>query len=444
MFSGVLWQLESCGPEPRSRTIAAHLLMSKVKPTKHPSRRHTDVFTISGGGLGPVPACELSIRPLTVFVGAQGTGKSLVAQTLYAFEELPYLMGLASAVRGAQRKSSNELFGSILDQLRSTERSFGTFANRSASVTWQRSPLSGEWAFDEWPRGAAGKLGFRASSATGQVTVTKPMRQFLDAIRKGGSVPLHHALFFPTERMTIAQLRSAMSAGVLALPSTFWLFTHWMDDHAAPAVARWRRGEPDTAEGRLVEQIGMDALRGRARKHGEQWKWQLQGRRGRRQLDLDMASSGQRANWSLPYLVSALFSLRGTGDIADSLTVFVEEPEIHLHPFAQRKMVEILALLVRRGFRVVVTTHSLTVLYALNNLVQAGRLPDDDRAPELPPVELRLAAEDVSVYAFAEGKAPRQLMDVETAFISEAELGRVDEELSAEMNAVAAHLDRAE
>jgi len=423
--------------------------MPRPKRAKHPPRRHTDVLTIAGGGLGPVPACELEIRPLTVFVGAQGTGKSLVAQTLYAFEELPYLMGSASAERGARRKSSGELFGSILDRLRSTERSFGTFANRSASVTWQRSPLSGEGpAADEWPRGAAGKLGFRASSATGQVTVTKPMREFLDSLRQEvtsrSGDPLHHALFFPTERMTISQLRSAMSAGVLALPSTFWLFTHWMDDHAAPAVARWRRGEPDTPEGKLVEKLGMEALRGRARKRGEQWTWQFQGSRGRRQLDLDLASSGQRANWSLPYLASALFSLRGTGDIANVLTVFVEEPEIHLHPRAQRKMVEILALLVRHGFRVVVTTHSLTVLYALNNLLQAGRLGDDNRAPELPPVELRLRAEDVSVYAFAEGKAPRQLMDVESAFVSEAELGRVDEELGAEMNAVAAHLDRAE
>jgi hypothetical protein len=423
--------------------------MSRPKRSNHPSRRHTDILTIAGGDLGPVPACELEIRPLTVFVGAQGTGKSLVAQTLYAFEELPYLMGSASAERGARRKSSSELFGSILDRLRSTERRFGTFANRSVSITWQRSPLSGEGpAPDEWPLGAGGKLGFRASSATGQVTVTKPMRELLDSLRLDVTsrprAPLHHALFFPTERMTISQLRSAMSAGVLALPSTFWLFTHWMDDHAEPVVARWRGGVPDTAEGKLVEKLGMEALRGRARKRGEQWTWQLQGSRGRRQLDLDMASSGQRANWSLPYLASVLFSLRGTGDIANVLTVFVEEPEIHLHPRAQRKMVEILALLVRHGFRVVVTTHSLTVLYALNNLLQAGRLGDDDRAPELPPVELRLQAEDVSVYAFAEGKAPRQLMDVESAFISEAELGRVDEELGAEMNAVAAHLDRAE
>jgi hypothetical protein len=415
----------------------------KPKPKQPPSHgRHTDVFTISGGALGPVPACELAIRPLTVFVGAQGTGKSLVAQALYAFEELPYLMGSVSAERGARRKGSSELFNSILDRLRSTERRFGAFADRSATVTWQRSPSS-----DEWPLEAPQKLSFRASSTRGQVTVPSPMRQFLDSLRQDvtsrRAPPLHHALFFPTERMIISQLRSAMSAGVLALPITFWLFTHWMDDHAAPVVARWSRGEPDTPEGKLVEQLGMQALGGRARKRGEQWKWQLRAQRGR-QLDLDMASSGQRANWSLPYLASTLFSLRGTSDIADALTVFVEEPEIHLHPRAQRRMVEILALLVHHGFRVVVTTHSLTVLYALNNLLQAGRLGDDVREPDLPPVELRLRAEDVSVYAFAEGKAPRQLMDVESAFISEAELGRVDEELSAEMNAVAAHLDRAE
>jgi predicted ATP-binding protein involved in virulence len=154
-----------------------------------------------------------------------------------------------------------------------------------------------------------------------------------------------------------------------------------------------------------------------------------------------MASSGQRANWSLPYLARTLFSLRSEGDIADVVTVFVEEPEIHLHPRAQRKMVEILALLVHHGFRVVVTTHSLTVLYTLNNLLQAALLGDDVRAPDLPPKEIRIRAADVSVYAFSERAAPRQLMDVDHAFIDEAELGRVDEELSAEMNVVAAHLD---
>ena len=145
-------------------------------------------------------ACELSIRPLTVFVGAQGTGKSLVAQTLYAFEELPYLMGVVSGQRGARRKSSGELFRTILDWLRSTERRFGTFANRTVNVTWVRSLMSGESSpADEWPPGAPDKLSFRAYSTTGQVTVTGPMRQFLDSLRQdipGRRVPPPLQLMF--------------------------------------------------------------------------------------------------------------------------------------------------------------------------------------------------------------------------------------------------------
>lgn len=108
-------------------------------------KRHTDLFTISGGALGPVPVCELQIRPFTVFVGAQGTGKSLVAQTLYAFEELPSLMAYVSTRRGTARRDSVELFRSILDQLRSSERRFGAFANPNVNISWQQA--SG----DEWP-----------------------------------------------------------------------------------------------------------------------------------------------------------------------------------------------------------------------------------------------------------------------------------------------------
>jgi hypothetical protein len=104
-------------------------------------------------------------------------------------------------------------------------------------------------------------------------------------------------------------------------------------------------------------------------------------------------------------------------------------------------MVEILALLVHHGFRVVVTTHSVTVLYTLNNLMQAALLDEDLDTEEVPAFEFRLPAADVSVYSLAQGKEPRQLVDAERAFIDETELGRVDEELSAELNAVSARLD---
>ena len=121
-------------------------------------------------------------------------------------------------------------------------------------------------------------------------------------------------------------------------------------------------------------------------------------------------------------------------------TIYVEEPEIHLHPGAQRVFVEILAMLVRQGFRVVVTTHSLTVLYTINNLVQAGRLPPEIDRPGLPPKGLRLLPEEVEAYLFRRDGTVDTLVNRKNGFINEAELGTVSDELQGQMNQIAREL----
>lgn len=400
------------------------------------AKRGTDHFRIATGALGPVPKCDLEIRPLTLLVGRQGTGKSLIAQVLYLFEELPFLMRVAAAERGATKRNSEELFRWVLDRLRSRDRAFATFANKNAQVQWTPSAVA------DWPAGPPETLEFRAYRATRQITVRGKTRAFLDRLRVTIAAHreqvLHHAVFFPTERMVISQLTSALSGSLLSLPITYTLFSHWLDEHAAPEFAGWPRGRPPAGESRALVERGTAALGGSARKYGEQWKWEFTAEGARSQFDLDMASSGQRANWSLPYIAATLLTIRSTGDIAEGLTLFVEEPEIHLHPAAQREMVHLLVRMVNLGFRVVVTTHSMTVLYALNNLVQASLLGAAE-APGVPSPEIRIAPGDVSVYAFTEGEAPRQLMDVEKAFIDERALGGVGDELSAELNRIAAN-----
>jgi predicted ATPase len=54
--------------------------------------------------------------------------------------------------------------------------------------------------------------------------------------------------------------------------------------------------------------------------------------------------------------------------------VYIEQPEIHLHPRAQVAMAEVLAKAAARGVRVVVETHSSLLLLAVQTLVAQGTL----------------------------------------------------------------------
>ena len=58
--------------------------------------------------------------------------------------------------------------------------------------------------------------------------------------------------------------------------------------------------------------------------------------------------------------------------------VYLEQPELHLHPRAQAALAEVLADAARRGVRVVAETHSSTLLLAVQALVAEGELPTED------------------------------------------------------------------
>ena len=57
--------------------------------------------------------------------------------------------------------------------------------------------------------------------------------------------------------------------------------------------------------------------------------------------------------------------------------VYLEQPEIHLHPRAQFVMAEVLANAAKRGVRVVVETHSSLLLLGVQTLVAEGKLSPD-------------------------------------------------------------------
>ena len=59
--------------------------------------------------------------------------------------------------------------------------------------------------------------------------------------------------------------------------------------------------------------------------------------------------------------------------------LILEEPESHLHPASQRRLAEALAMLVRSGVQVLITTHSDYLLSQLSNLTRLGALDEKKR-----------------------------------------------------------------
>ena len=79
-------------------------------------------------------------------------------------------------------------------------------------------------------------------------------------------------------------------------------------------------------------------------------------------------------------------------------TLFIEEPEAHLHPSAQTQMAEFLAAMVRAEIRVVITTHSDWILPSIANIVRRGELGEKGE-------KAALTKEEVGVWLFERGKS---------------------------------------
>ena len=87
-------------------------------------------------------------------------------------------------------------------------------------------------------------------------------------------------------------------------------------------------------------------------------------------------------------------------------TLIIEEPESHLHPAAQQKVAAALALLVRNGFRVLITTHSHYMVEQISDFVAASNLSPEKRSEllrlgkALEGHDIYLEEQEVGVYGF--------------------------------------------
>jgi predicted ATPase len=156
-----------------------------------------------------------------------------------------------------------------------------------------------------------------------------------------------------------------------------------------------------------------------------------------RKVNLSNASSGQQEILPLLLILKAryLFVFRGAGT-----TLYIEEPEAHLFPSAQKKIVQLLARVFNRDkgkFQIIVTTHSPYILSSFNNLIQAGRIENDLDGEDKARLYEMISPEEIikpsSILAYSMNEGTKELLiDQETQLISGDILDSVSNDISIE------------
>ncbi len=159
----------------------------------------------------------------------------------------------------------------------------------------------------------------------------------------------------------------------------------------------------------------------------------------KRKINLLFCSSGQQETLPLALILMKFVGKMSLLETANT-TLYIEEPEAHLFPSAQKKMVEVIATahnLSKENSQLVITTHSPYILMSFNNLLQAGQLQERGASKRklfkiVPEFEI-LKPGELNAYAFQDGGVI-SLIDEETGLISADLLDQVSEEIAVQFD----------
>lgn len=158
----------------------------------------------------------------------------------------------------------------------------------------------------------------------------------------------------------------------------------------------------------------------------------------KRKVNLSNASSGQQEILPLLIILNTLMILKYS---RVGTTLYIEEPEAHLFPDAQKKITQLLARVfnpIINEFQIIVTTHSPYILSSFNNLMYAGSLVNKLNKEKTKKIYKIIPKEEIidtgvlSAFSLNLNGAKKNLIDKETKLISQNVLDNISNDISIE------------
>jgi len=395
-------------------------------------------------GIGPLKGkkggINIGVLPLTVFIGPQGAGKSLISQFLYFFRNAEYLIAQYSEHRDHQAA-----IRPVMEGIRG-----GGFAKRTLVSFPHDDSSQINYEFEYKKNKETTRIGrnvtisrkqrnIRAGSPFSEEVSEWFQKWFANISASGQVAP--KAIFAPAERILFSQFIGTDPAifGQDSFPLTMREFAKILgkieDMHQFWEEEKLKKPQ----EIKIIDSLMTEALNGKAvpsrrTRFVRNWQWKI--KNTNRHIEIGMASSGQMNTWPLVFIAQGLM---GWKKETSPIFLHIEEPEAHLHPAAQVAMAKLMAFLVNHGVHVVITTHSLTILYALNNLTLAYNKLGEKHSERVTEVPFRMPPSCLAAYLFTDDGEVKDIVDKESGQLDESLLGNVLGDLEVEYNQIMAY-----
>ncbi len=381
-------------------------------------------------GFGKIEHAEVDVRPLTLFVGPNNSGKSYLASLIWGIVAMQGELELAKGPEleaceawiakhfGDGSKPAEELLGP--DEIAKFDNLFEkmTFENRGALVReifhdeislkrftfrnltsvrpskwrWSGRDRAGESSFvisyDSPNRYQAWRDWLVPSTAQDSASLRhQALRSLLRILSYGplalsgnGSRGMLHPspVYLPASRTGLVQLYKATAR------------LGMIDAHRRDAnTPRWLDLTEPTFK--FLDLLAFGLMDDGVRRTGGEAELLESALTGRVEMVPTMGVNEFRyhpsgGEHSLPMKLSSalvtelaplIFVLR---NLSHFQMLILEEPEAHLHPELQRLVAQVIVRLVRKGLIVVITTHSADFCQQINNFMKLGALSPDKRA----------------------------------------------------------------
>lgn len=419
--------------------------------TKDQANNHMERITIKN--FAGIDDLEISLNRINVFIGKQASGKSITAKLIYFFKGV-----------------SREFLDSALNEKTKTQaekRLLSKFEEYFPTDTWPIKNFDITYHFDEHfirVKKEKSKLKIEFSETVNKLftyckriiksdkgrfhpedkfEIYRPSfkvhEKYMSIVEKElGNNASFNPLFIPAGRSFFANLQSSIFSFLSnnkAIDPFLVEFGSFYEN-IKPMALRSPAGRDDKHIFTMADNLIYEIIGGKY--HREKNKDYLI-HADRRKINVSFSSSGQQE--TLPLLL-ILKSLLRISFIGSGSSIFIEEPEAHLFPATQKKVIELMGLIFnnsKTASQLIITTHSPYVLTSLNNLIQASIISKSsqeslkERIYSIVPKEEIIDETFLNAFAFLDGKA-ESIVDKETGLIYSKYLDNVSEEIAVQFD----------